>query len=268
MMGRFIDIKGDKYNRWTVLAKTKNRDAGGSVMWECRCDCGTIREVSANSLRDGSSRSCGCSKLKNKTVADVRKENEYFFDGCIVYSYTTNTGNKFYFDRDIYNKVKQYSWHENSNGYVVSSTYKGINGSAVFLHSLVLDVNNEDGLFIDHINGDKMNNLKSNIREVSYSQNAMNTGVRRDNRSGHRGLFYKKKSKTWFAYINKNKQRVNLGHFKDKDKAIKQREIAELYLFAEYSRDYNYLKEKYKDVDIIEYLQTHAPKCFEVKPLK
>lgn len=63
-MSKRIDLKGKKYNRWTVLnfSKVKNKRR----YWICQCDCGNIREVNTSALINGSSKSCGC--LHNENV--------------------------------------------------------------------------------------------------------------------------------------------------------------------------------------------------------
>lgn len=68
-MSKFIDIKGEKYNRWTVLSL--DRIENKKAFWLCQCECGTKKVVSSSSLRCGSSKSCGC--LHNDNV--VRKIN-------------------------------------------------------------------------------------------------------------------------------------------------------------------------------------------------
>ena len=49
------DLTGRRFGRWTVLGKTDTR-----TMWECRCDCGTLRAVNAKNMQSGGSKSCGC----------------------------------------------------------------------------------------------------------------------------------------------------------------------------------------------------------------
>lgn len=56
----FKDITGEKFGYWTVLQKTNERSKSGTILWECQCDCGTIRLVDGTSLRQGKSLSCGC----------------------------------------------------------------------------------------------------------------------------------------------------------------------------------------------------------------
>ena len=58
-MGKKEDLTGRRFGRWLVLKETDERKCG-NVMWLCKCDCGTIKTVSSNSLKKGKSLSCGC----------------------------------------------------------------------------------------------------------------------------------------------------------------------------------------------------------------
>lgn len=62
-MPKLIDLTGEKRGRWTVLAY-RGFDATRGARWQCRCECGTEREVNAHSLLRGLSRSCGCLQLE------------------------------------------------------------------------------------------------------------------------------------------------------------------------------------------------------------
>lgn len=53
-MAKFIDIKGNQFNRWTVVAYI------GGGYWACKCSCGTEKKVIGYNLRYGISKSCGC----------------------------------------------------------------------------------------------------------------------------------------------------------------------------------------------------------------
>jgi len=57
-MGR-IDITGQRFGRWTVIAFAKI-DAKRNVYWSCVCDCGERRVVQGGALKNGKSFSCGC----------------------------------------------------------------------------------------------------------------------------------------------------------------------------------------------------------------
>lgn len=53
------DITGQRFGRWTVLARTKN-NCRGDAMWHVRCDCGNENTIEGKSLRLKKSASCGC----------------------------------------------------------------------------------------------------------------------------------------------------------------------------------------------------------------
>ena len=61
---------GEIFTRWSVLGKAPSRreDHGSRAYVQCRCECGTEREVMVKSLRSGSSRSCGCLMLQAISV--------------------------------------------------------------------------------------------------------------------------------------------------------------------------------------------------------
>lgn len=54
---------GDRFGRWTVLSLSERRQ-NRCCVYNCRCDCGTEREVKSQSLKSGRSRSCGCLNLE------------------------------------------------------------------------------------------------------------------------------------------------------------------------------------------------------------
>lgn len=51
---------GDRFGRWEVIDVASPLNSRGSKRWLCQCTCGTIRVVDQHSLRQGTSRSCGC----------------------------------------------------------------------------------------------------------------------------------------------------------------------------------------------------------------
>lgn len=59
----FVSLKGKRFGYWKVGKRVKEKGSDGAL-YECACDCGTIKIVMADSLRRGSSLSCGCSQLR------------------------------------------------------------------------------------------------------------------------------------------------------------------------------------------------------------
>lgn len=74
-MPTLIDLTGQRFGRWTVLEKAPSKNK--AVYWVCQCDCGTIKEVKAASLRNGDSKSCGCykSEASAKRLSEIGKKN-------------------------------------------------------------------------------------------------------------------------------------------------------------------------------------------------
>jgi hypothetical protein len=91
---------------------------------------------------------------------------------------------------------------------------------------------------LDHINGNRLDNRISNLREVTDLQNAQNKAILPSNTSGICGVSFCNLYKKWVSYININKKRKNLGYFTDKQEAINIRKIAEQSHFGKYSRNY------------------------------
>ena len=55
---RPIDLTGQVFGLWRVLGPA-GKDAGGRLLWRCRCSCGAERVVLSSNLRGGKSTSCG-----------------------------------------------------------------------------------------------------------------------------------------------------------------------------------------------------------------
>lgn len=62
---RTEDLSGRKFGNWTVVER--DSESKKEVRWICKCDCGTIKSVSASGLRKGTSKSCGCKNFVDFT---------------------------------------------------------------------------------------------------------------------------------------------------------------------------------------------------------
>lgn len=61
------DLMGRRFSRWLVIGRAESADRRRRPRWSCRCDCGVVRDVCAETLTRGVSRSCGC--LQRDTVS-------------------------------------------------------------------------------------------------------------------------------------------------------------------------------------------------------
>ena len=115
--------------------------------------------------------------------------------------------------------LKKYYWNLNSYGYAITVT----EGKIIKMHKLIMANNSYE--VVDHINRNKLDNRKENLRYTTHKVNAQNRSLPSNNKSGHIGVYKVKNS--WYAWIGANGKRIHLGAFKTKEEAIIAREEAE-----------------------------------------
>lgn len=133
-------------------------------------------------------------------------------------------------DDDIFEFVKNIKWHLNKAGYICYSK----NNNKVFLHRLI--ANTPDGYVTDHINGNKLDNLRSNLRVTTDKYNRINSGMRSDNSSGFRGVWYRKNRKRWQSEIKIDGKKYSLGCYSTPEEAASAYNKKAIELFGTYAR--------------------------------
>lgn len=89
---------------------------------------------------------------------------------------------------------------------------------------------------LDHIDGDGENNKISNLRPCTMSQNKGNSKKYKNNKSGHKGVFWRKDIQRWTVSIQCERRRIYLGRFvKYEDAVAAYNSAAEKY-FADFAR--------------------------------
>lgn len=79
-MSKKIDIeKENRYGRLTIIKEITPLQYGENTfrMMLCKCDCGTIKEITLSHLRTGSIVSCGCYRLAKQTKHGLRGHSLY-----------------------------------------------------------------------------------------------------------------------------------------------------------------------------------------------
>lgn len=127
-------------------------------------------------------------------------------------------------DKDDYEKIKDYKWCLNGDGYAITR----INKKILFLHHLIKP--RHEFLLTEHHDTNPLNNKKDNLRYATKSQNGMNRKSK--------GYYWKKEKNKWQAKININKKQIHLGFFTKKEDAIKARRKGELKHFKEFRYKY------------------------------
>lgn len=65
------DLTAKRFGRLTVL-RTDGKQAGGNLLWHCRCDCGQECDVASNNLKNGHTQSCGCQQSEAQQDVNTR----------------------------------------------------------------------------------------------------------------------------------------------------------------------------------------------------
>jgi len=127
-------------------------------------------------------------------------------------------------DHEDFEWLNQWKWHY-MNGYAYHS-FK-INGkyTEIGMHAFILQT--PKGMETDHVNRNRSDNRRSNLRVVTTSQNQHNVGVNVKNTSGHKGITFHKRDRYWQVMIRIAGRRFYIGSYKEKDKAIVAYNIAE-----------------------------------------
>lgn len=222
------DLTGQKFGKLRVIKRAENYvSPKGNVcsQWLCECECGNTKVIQRGDLVQGKVVSCGCYNFYCH-----KKHNPFEICGDYVTMYTLK-GEPFYVDLEDFDKVKDICWSKNKRGYIRGSCNKKI----VYLHRLIMDAH--PNMSIDHKDHNESNNRKSNLREVTTSQNGMNRQLATNNKTGVTGIFWYDKSAKWRVMIQINNHPIFLGDYNNFEDAVKARKQAEEKYFGEWSYD-------------------------------
>jgi len=126
-------------------------------------------------------------------------------------------------------------WYQRPDGYVATNNYKSMGYS--YLHAVLLGKGSGKSIYVDHRDGNRLNNTMANLRLATPSQNGMNKKIRSNNTSGRVGVHWSKTQNKWCAMICVKGKHVNLGYFHTIEEAIERRKKAETEMFGEFTPD-------------------------------
>ncbi len=130
-------------------------------------------------------------------------ENEYKIKEDIIEIYTKN--GTIIIDLDMESLLKEYRFSIGLRGYATTS----VRHKHIYLHHLILG--KKEGFVTDHINRNKLDNKKQNLRFVTRSFNNQNVLSK--------GYWYDKTRNNYQTYSVLNGKRKFLGRFKEESEA-------------------------------------------------
>ena len=146
--------------------------------------------------------------VKNQKIQEAREKI-----GMIKLS----SGRIIIFDKEDEAKILKYNWIEQPDGYIVSkSAGKTVNKTVISLHRFILNLTSNDKIEVDHINGIRWDNRKSNLRLATRAENNCNRKTPRTNMANLKGVHHYIRTKKnypkyrkdyWKASISVNNKR-------------------------------------------------------------
>lgn len=206
---------GNRYGKLIVVRLHSIHEKYGAY-WECVCDCGGIKICFGSSLRRGALVKC-----------DMCRTNSYYEhpDGYMVG--VTAKGEEFFFDKEDLDKVRNYSWYVGGKGYIRTS----LNPSTTPLHRFILGITSNDAINIDHVNRNKLDNRKCNLRMATYSENNYNR-VKKGS-SKYKGVY--KQGDKWRCVITKDGKKTHIGYYTSEEEAAMAYNKKAVELFGEFA---------------------------------
>jgi hypothetical protein len=159
------------FGNLTALRFIEYRKMAGDrrrAYWLWRCTCGNDKVIQARFVLNGSIKSCGCLTGKHTKGNVIRFDNGV---GYCLLNGKYGDGKYFMFSLEDLNLVYLASWFLTKKGYVYGHL-RGTQRECFFHKLIILDI--PENFQIDHINGNKQDNRRENIRVAEGFQNQAN----------------------------------------------------------------------------------------------
>ncbi len=144
-------------------------------------------------------------------------------------------------DDEDYASLSLYRWQYNERRACVQRMSRKPDGTktTVRMHRQIMDA--KPGEIVDHIDGDPLRNVRSNMRITNVSGNTRNSGkyglkIGRATTSRYKGVYWDKTKRKWRASIYADGKRHRLGRFRDEEAAARAYDAAAKELHGEYAR--------------------------------
>jgi hypothetical protein len=139
-------------------------------------------------------------------------------------------------DDEDYDRVMKYKWYaqrRHAGKFCATGRIPG-RSSRMLLHRFLLLP--PPGMQVDHIDGNPLNNRRSNLRICTNAQNSMNSLKAKKKTSTFKGVFWNRESRKWKSAISPNGRQIHLGFFSDPILAAKAYDKAARLYFSEFAK--------------------------------
>ena len=141
-------------------------------------------------------------------------------------------------DDDDFERINQYKWHAHkghSTHYArMRVRLRDGNRKNISMHRFIM--NHPLGLSVDHIDGNGLNNTRSNLIIATASQNMANSRPKKTGSSRYKGVFWNTLKNRWTSAIRVSGKLIFLGHFNKEEQAAEAYDNAAREYFREFAR--------------------------------
>ena len=208
IVGRFKDLTGKLYGRWTVIEGITAHPSGRLDYALCRCSCGTVRPVRKDGLKSGGNRSCGC----------LQKEE-------LLARLTTHGLSRHPLYKSIYNQFDRCN-NPKSDAYADYGS-RGIKFNFESVEKAILWVEENLGPKPTHKHTlDRIDNEghyePGNLRWATKAIQSSNQRSRKKQKnvtSKYLGVCWNNRRNRWRSYLRINGKQISLGSFRNEEEA-------------------------------------------------
>jgi hypothetical protein len=137
-------------------------------------------------------------------------------------------------DADMADYLNQWDWSISKDGYAIRMATVNEKRVTIYMHR---EINKTPaGMETDHINGDRLYNLRSNLRTCSPRENRCNRQKMNGTSSRYKGVSWNKGVQKWIAKIKVNQKGIHLGVFDSEIEAAKAYNKVAKQVFGEFAR--------------------------------
>ena len=215
---------------WKILGFNVPKDTSKYVLAEC-INCGHILPTLKRNLCSAPKRCVFCSNIGNHSNVTTLTNTWMLYDTHAICNILYNNEIvSTYINAEDYLIASRYNWRiakKKLKYYVISGSFK--KGTMIYLHQLIFG-DYDTKMEIDHIDGNSLNNMRSNLRLVTPQENVDNIRATRiDNQIGIRGIVYSNKRKAYQVDFSYHGKRYYVKPWKTIEEAVWCRFCLEQY---------------------------------------
>lgn len=158
-------------------------------------------------------------------------KSQTFIHDCKFQVIQLSTGENCYIDSEDFDKVSGFEW------FLVSDKYAATGHSSTRMHHLILGLDDFSDVEVHHKDGNGLNNRKSNLQVLNFSDHQKTRGPQSNNKTSLKGVYWKKPQGTrkgkWIAQITFGGKRIHIGRFDTSEQAAKAYDEAAKKYFGE-----------------------------------